>query len=145
MRELQAKEMDLKNASIVEFNLRQEIEQMGTQRLDLEEQLQDFQSNICQMQIQLKQRDMERDGLRREAHSLRDQLQMVQTAHDDILDEVSLLKEEVSTLQLQRIKLQATIERQDREINSLRSKVTAQQAELANSHKEQQPRRTTGH
>ena len=53
MRELQAKEMDLKNASIVEFNLRQEIEQMGTQRLDLEEQLQDFQSNICQMQIQL--------------------------------------------------------------------------------------------
>ena len=76
---------------------------------------------------------------------MRDQLQMVQTAHDDILDEVSLLKEEVSTLQLQRIKLQATIERQDREINSLRSKVTAQQAELANSHKEQQPRRTTGH
>lgn len=37
MREIQAKEMELKNAGIVEFNLRQEVEQLQQQRIDLED------------------------------------------------------------------------------------------------------------
>ena len=43
MREIQAKEMELKNSGIVEFNLRQEVEQLQQQRVDIEDQLQDQQ------------------------------------------------------------------------------------------------------
>lgn len=43
MREMQAKDMELKNAGIFEFNLKQEIEQLQQQRMDLEDQLQDHQ------------------------------------------------------------------------------------------------------
>ena len=37
MREIQAKEMELKNAGIVEFNLKQENEQLLQQRMDMED------------------------------------------------------------------------------------------------------------
>lgn len=48
---------------------------------------------------------------------------MVQQAHDELLEETNMLKEEVNDLQMQRIKLQSTVDRQDRELATLRQRV----------------------
>ena len=105
MRELQAKEMDLKNAGIVEFNLRQEIEQLQQQRMDLEDQVQDHKQNTYQMQLQLRSKEMEKEGLRREVQGLKEHLSMVQAAQDDLIDELNMLKEEMSDTKMQNMKL----------------------------------------
>ena len=47
---------------------------------------------------------------------------MVQQAHDELVEEINMLKEEVSDLQMQRIRLQSTTERQDREMATLRQR-----------------------
>ena len=51
MRELQARDMELKNQQIVELNLKQELESLQQARLDLEDQVSDQQSSICQYQL----------------------------------------------------------------------------------------------
>ena len=48
---------------------------------------------------------------------------MVQQSHDELIEEISMLKEEMNDLQMQKIKLQSTSERQDRELATLRQKV----------------------
>ena len=48
---------------------------------------------------------------------------MVHPAHDELLEETNMLKEEVNDLQMQRIKLQSTVDRQDRELATLRQRV----------------------
>ena len=49
---------------------------------------------------------------------------MIQSAHDELLDEVSALKEEVGDLQMIKIRLQSRVENQDRELNMLKQKVS---------------------
>jgi len=51
---------------------------------------------------------------------------MVQQSHDELIEEISMLKEEANDLQMQKIKLQSTTERQDRELFTLRQKVHMQ-------------------
>ena len=80
---------------------------------------------------------METESQRRECQSLHEQLNMVQQAHDEMVEENSMLKEEASDLQLQRLKLQATLERQERELASLRQKLNQQEIQLIDSHREQ--------
>ena len=62
--------MEIKNQQIVEFNLKQEVESLQQARIDLEDQVSDQQSSICQYQLQLRQRDMETESQRRECQSL---------------------------------------------------------------------------
>ena len=65
---------------------------------------------------------MEAESQRRECNGLQEQLTMVQQAHDELVEEINMLKEEVSDLQMQRIRLQSTTERQDREMATLRQR-----------------------
>lgn len=52
------RELDLKNFATVEASLKQEIKQLITSRIQLEDQLQEAQQTICQLSVHLRQRDL---------------------------------------------------------------------------------------
>ena len=48
-RELQAKDLDIKNLGLIEMSLKQELSQLSQQRLGLEDQIQSSQQAVCQL------------------------------------------------------------------------------------------------
>ena len=48
-RELQAKDLDIKNLGLIEMSLKQELSQLSQQRLELEDQIQSSQQAVCQL------------------------------------------------------------------------------------------------
>lgn len=70
--------------------------------------------------MQLRQQDLQIEGCVRENQGLRGTLSVIQEAHNDLGEEMNQLKEESGDTQRHRVMLKTSLNKQEREITTLR-------------------------
>ena len=121
------RDLDMKNFAMVEASLKQEIKQLITGRIHLEDQMQEAQQTICQLSVLLRQRDMQHEGAIRENKGLLGTLEIIKSAQDELVTENNSLKESMVELNRRNTRMLNELEKIEREAESMKHRVSQQQ------------------
>ena len=80
--------------------------------------------------MQLRQQDLQIEGCVRENQGLRGTLGVIQEAHNDLGEEMNQLKEESGDTQRHRVMLKTSLNKQEREITTLRQRCASLQDQV---------------
>lgn len=100
---------------MVENSLSTEVRQLHDRRLELEEGLQQSQQAICNLQVQLRQRESQFEGCIRENRSFIGTFQIAQQAYNELMVENNNLKEQVSESEQQKLVMRSQMEKQNQD------------------------------